>query len=113
VKYKKKKKFSPKLLVWMAMPSKGTSDIYIHKSKLATTSDIYLNECINRRLLPFIDAHHKNNDFVFWPGEATAHIGGVVLNRLEEKSIPIVPKKSNPLNVSQARPIETVWSNLE
>ncbi|CAF1067840.1 unnamed protein product [Rotaria magnacalcarata] len=113
VKYKKKSKFSPKLLVWMAMSSKGVSDIYIHRSKQAVTGDIYLNECINRRLLPFIEEHHKNDNFVFWPDKASAHYAGVVLDRLEEKNIPIVPKQHNPTNVPQARPIETVWSILE
>ena len=32
IKYKKKK-FAPKLLIWMAMSSKGVSNVYIHKSK--------------------------------------------------------------------------------
>ena len=44
VKYKKKKKYAPKLLVWMAMSSKGTSNIYVHTSKQAITSNVYLNE---------------------------------------------------------------------
>lgn len=113
VKYKKKRKFSPKLLVWMAMSSNGVSDIYIHRSKQAVTSEIYLNECINRRLLPFIEEHHKNDDFVFWPDKASAHYAGIVLARLKEKNIPIVLKQNNPPNVPQARPIETVWSILE
>ena len=40
VKYKKKKEYAPKLLVWMGMSSKGTSNIYVHKSKQAITSNI-------------------------------------------------------------------------
>ncbi|CAF4437862.1 unnamed protein product [Rotaria sp. Silwood2] len=113
VKYKKKKKFSPKLLVWMVMLSEGVSDIYVHKSEQAITSNICLNECINKRLLPFIEEHHKNNDFVFWPDKASAHYAGVVLDRLKEKKITIVPKSDNSPNVPQARPIETVWSFLK
>ena len=65
VKYMKKKKYTPKLLVWMTMLSKGTSNMYVHKSKETITSNIYLNECINARLLSFIEQHHRNNNFIF------------------------------------------------
>lgn len=113
VKFKKKKKFSPKILVWMAMSSKGVSNIYVHKSEQAISSRIYLNECINKILLPFIEKHHNNDDYVFWPDKASAHYAGIVLDRLNEKNITFVPKLNNPPNVPQARPIETVWSLLE
>ena len=66
IKYKKKK-FAPKLLIWMAMSSKGVSNVYVHKSKQAITTDIYLNECINKRLLPFIEKHYKRSNYIFWP----------------------------------------------
>ncbi|CAF1136436.1 unnamed protein product [Didymodactylos carnosus] len=89
VKYKKKKKYPPKILICMAMSARGVSDIYVHKSKEAIKSDIYLNECINNRLLPFIEEHHKNNDFVFWPDKASVHYAGVVLDRLKQKNIPV------------------------
>jgi hypothetical protein len=113
VKYKKKKKYSPKILVWMAMSSKGVSDVYVHKSVQAIGEKIYLNECINKRLLPFIEKHHKNDEYVFWPDKASAHYATSVLDRLKEKNVPIVPKLDNPPNVPQARPIEAVWSILE
>ena len=89
VKYKKNKKCAPKLLLWMAMSSKGTSNIYVHKSKQAITSKIYLNECINARLLPFIEQHHRNDNFIFWPDNASAHYGNIVLDRLKEKKCSI------------------------
>ncbi|CAF4016204.1 unnamed protein product [Rotaria magnacalcarata] len=64
LKYKKKK-YSPKTLVWMAISSKGVSNIYVHKSVDAIGEKIYLNECINKRMLPFIEKHHKNDNYVF------------------------------------------------
>ncbi|CAF3275450.1 unnamed protein product [Rotaria sp. Silwood2] len=109
----KKKEFPPKVLVWMAMSSKGVSNIYVHKSLQAIFTSIYLNECINERLLPFIEKYHKTDDYVLWPDKASAHYAGAVLHRLNDKYIPIVPKLDNPPNVPQARPIETVWSVLE
>ena len=112
IKYKKKK-FSPKLLIWMAMSSKGVSNVYVHKSKQAITTDIYLNECIDKRLLPFIEKHYKRNNYIFWPDKASAHYAGVVIERLRTKNINVVTKSNNPPNVLQARPIETLWSLLE
>ena len=112
IKYKKKK-FAPKLLIWMAMSSKGVSNVYVHKSKQAITTDICLNECINKRLLPFIEKHYKRNNYIFWPDKASAHYAGVVIERLRTKNINVVTKSNNPPNVPQARPIETLWSLLE
>ena len=97
----------------MAISSKDTSNIYVHKSKQAITSNIYLNECINARLLPFIEQHHRNDNFTFWPDNASAHYSNIVLDKLEEKSVPFVSRLNNPPNVPQVCPIETVWSILE
>jgi len=65
IKFRKKKKFEPKLMVWMAMSSKGVSNMYVHKSKQAVNEDTYLNECINKRLLPFIEKYHQNGNYLF------------------------------------------------
>lgn len=113
VKFKKRKKYAPKILVWMAMSSKGVSNVYVHKSRQAISTDIYLTECVNKRLLPFVEKYHKNDDYVFWPDKASAHYAGRVICRLQEKNVPVVAKENNPPNVPQARPIETVWSILE
>ncbi|CAF2895685.1 unnamed protein product [Rotaria sp. Silwood2] len=96
VKYKKENEFSSKLLVLMIMPSKGVSDIYVHKSEQVITSDIYLNECINKTLLLFIEEHHKNDDYILSPDKASAYYTGIVLDQLKEKSITIVSKLNNP-----------------
>lgn len=108
IKFRKKKKFEPKIMVWMAMSSKGVSDVYIHKSKQAIRQDTYLNECINKRLLPFIEQYHFNGNYLFWPDLASAHYSKSVQERLNEKNVPFVIRKDNPPNVPQARPIETV-----
>ncbi|CAF3920732.1 unnamed protein product, partial [Rotaria sp. Silwood1] len=49
IKFKQKKKFEPKLMVWMAMSSKGVSDVFIHQSGQAVCQDVYLNKCIVQR----------------------------------------------------------------
>jgi hypothetical protein len=113
VKFRKKTKFEPKIMVWMAMSSRGVSSVYVHKGSQAIGQKVYLEECINKRLLPFIRTHHKNNKYIFWPDKASAHYGGLVTARLNEENVPFVAKDDNPPNVPQARPIESIWSMLE
>lgn len=45
-----------KLMVWLA-----ASAPYVHKNKIAINGKTYLEECIQRRLIPFI----KQNHFTF------------------------------------------------
>ena len=97
----------------MTISSKGTSNIYVHKTKQAITNNNYLSECINARLLSCIEQHHRNDNFIFWPYNASAHYGNIVLDKLKEKNVPFVSRLNKPQNVTQARPIETVWSILE
>ena len=50
-------------MIWMAMSSTGTSDIYVHKSIQAVNQETYLKECIIKRLLPFIAKYHSNGNY--------------------------------------------------
>ena len=95
------------------MSSKDVSNVYVHRSKQTIRQDTYLNQCINKRLLPFIDKCHQNGNYLFWPDLASAHYSKLVQERLNEKNVPFVIRKDNSPNVSQARPIETVWTLLE
>jgi hypothetical protein len=102
-------KYEPKILVWLAISSKGISEPYIHESKNTIGGDVYLNQCIKSKLIPFIDKHHPNDEILFWPDLAKAHYANDVLNFWASESVPIVPKGSNPPNVPQVRPIEDFW----
>ncbi|CAF2108275.1 unnamed protein product, partial [Rotaria magnacalcarata] len=113
IKFQKKRKFEPKIMIWMAMSSKGVSSVYVHKSKQGIRQETYLKECINKRLLPFIEQHHQGGNYLFWPDLTSAHYSKSVQERLNEKNVPFVTREDNPPNVPQARPIETVWSVLE
>ena len=73
VKFKTKMKFEPKLLVWMAVSQKGISSIYVHRSTIAIKQETYLHDCIRKRLFPFINRHHKNDNVLFWPDLASSH----------------------------------------
>ena len=47
-------------MIWMAV-----SDVYVHDSKQGIRQGTYLNECINKRLVPFIDKYHSNGNYLF------------------------------------------------
>ncbi|CAF4550535.1 unnamed protein product [Rotaria socialis] len=87
--------------------------IYIYKTNNAVTGDVYLKQCIQRRLIPFIKTNHLKTKFIFWPDLAKAHYTPQVLRVLEANSIPFVPKEKNPPNVPQVRPIEDLWGILK
>ena len=75
IKFNCQAKFEPKLLVWMAISSKGISRVYVHRSKNAVSTNVYLNECIRKRLIPFIERYHVDDSILFWPDLASAHYG--------------------------------------
>lgn len=105
-------KFPKKYLVWQAMDETGkVSEPYISEGTM--TGEIYLNECLKKRLIPFILKHHEIEDIVFWPDLATCHYANIVKDFLQEKAVDFVQKKDNPPNVPQARGIEKFWAECK
>jgi hypothetical protein len=101
-------------MIWMAMSSKEVSNVYVHESNQVVDQETYLKECIDRRLLLFIEEHLSHGNYLFWPDLARAHYSTVVQERLKEKkNIPFVFRADNPPNVPRARPIETIRALLE
>ena len=110
VKYAGKTKFEPKVLVWLAISSKGISTPVIRpRSAKAINANIYIDQCLPK-LKQFIEKKHTQDEIMFWPDLVSSHCAKKTLNWLTEKNIPCVPKKDNSLNVLQARPIEDFWS---
>jgi transposase len=112
VKYKFMTKFPSKVLVWVAIIDRGFSKPYIHESKNAINTDIYIKKCI-KLLNEFINKYHEDRNIVFWPDLASSHYANATLAELERLNIKVVPKSINPPNVPQLRPIETFWGNLK
>ena len=54
------------MLVWLAISSRGISTPYFVPSGLAVKQNVYLKECIIKRLMPFIKKYHPEGNFVFW-----------------------------------------------
>lgn len=113
VKYKTKAKFEKKLLVWIAISPQGISKPFIAPSGLAVNKETYLKNCIIKRLLPFIEKHHSDSKYVFWPDLALCHYAKSVVQSLKEKNVVFVEKADNPAAVPELRPIEKFWSILK
>ena len=112
VRFAGKKKFPKKVLVWIAISDRGMSKPLFRPSKsVAINSSIYIDECLNKRLLPFIHEYHKDLDYVFWPDLASAHYSMESTTWMNE-NVNYVTKDINPPNVPQARPIENFWGCL-
>lgn len=113
VKFKIKQKFEKKLLVWVAISPRGISSSFIAPSGLAIDQHVYLNECIVKRLIPFINKYHSDNNYVFWPDLASSHYAKSVIAHLKEKNVIFVEKEDNPPCVPELRPIKNLWSILK
>ena len=113
IKYRPRKKFEEKCLVWLAMSAKGISKPFICKSGMAIDQHVYLEQCIQARLVPFIHEHHSKSNYVFWPDLASSHYAETVLDFMIENRVNHVDKVDNPANLPECRPIEDFWSILK
>ena len=110
--HKGKSKFPEKFLIWQALDEMGNvSEAYISKDTM--TAQIYLEECIKKRLIPFILKYHEIDEILFWPDLASSHYAKIVTKYLNEKNVEFVSKEENPPNVPQARGIELFWAECK
>ena len=66
VKFVTKQKFEAKVLVWIAIGPKGLSRPLIRKSGFSINAQTYLDECIRKRLIPYIHSNYAEGSYVFW-----------------------------------------------
>lgn len=105
-------KFPGKVLMWIAISERGMSQPYFAPSKsFSVNKNVYINECLEKRLLPFIRNKHRGVDYIFWPDLARAHTAKDTVEWMK-RNIKFVPIEVNPPNVPQARPIENFWGCL-
>ena len=78
---------------------------------MAVNTDIYINECLQSKLLPFIHKHHADFNYLFWPDLAGAHYSDETVAEMEE-NVCFVENACNLPNLSQAKPIENLWGIL-
>lgn len=95
------------------MSEKGLSKPYFVPSGLSVNQHIYLEECIKKRLIPFIEQYHSDGQYLFWPDLAPSHYANSILDYFQQKNIKYVKKEDNPPNLPECRPIEDFWSILK
>ncbi|RWS18614.1 uncharacterized protein B4U80_08044, partial [Leptotrombidium deliense] len=113
IKFCHVKKFPKKIMVWIAISRRGISTPYFVPDSASMNMKRYSRFCVTNRLSKFINKHHKNSKYVFWPDNASCHYGSVTLQTLEKLNIAYVPKSHNPANVPHLRPIERFWALLK
>ena len=89
------------------------SDPYFVLSGLAIRQDVYLENCIKKHLIPFINKYYLDGGYVFWPDLSSSHCVNSVQNYLKTEKINFVLKQDNLANVPKARPIENFWGNFK
>jgi len=92
---KKKSKFPKKCLVWQATCGCGKrSKCFVTSGTINT--DVYVKECLQKRLLPFI-TQHKGPSF-FWPDLASCHYGKAAKKWYEDNNVELVPRQAIVFN---------------
>ena len=87
--------------------------LFVCPSGLAVNQDLYGEECIRKRLIPFIKKYHSQDEFIFWPDLASSHYAESVCDIYIEERINFVEKYENPANLPECRPIEKFWAILK
>ena len=87
IRYYEKKKFEPKLLVWLAISQEGHSELFFVPSRGDINREVCRQECIMRRLIPFLHEHHAHDNYIFWPDLASSQCDKDPIALLHEENI--------------------------
>ena len=105
----RKRKYEPKLIVWVDLSEKGVSKHYITPSRQVVDKEVYISKCLVK-LKKFINEVRKNDEIVFWADLSSAHYSNKVQDYLKGENIEYVPRDKNPPNVPELHPIEDFWT---
>ena len=95
--------------VWLKKPSFG--ELFAVVAEESTlTCQIYVKECLQKRLLPLI----KSNDSgpVFWRNLASCNYCKLDMKNYEQKDVNFVPKTENPPNCPELRVLKSTGQLL-
>ena len=96
----------------MAIGPKVWSEPLIKESNFAINGRVYLEKCVQKRLIPYIRTHYDDN-YVFWQDNVSAHYAKVVVEHLELEGTHFFTKEDNPANIPEARYVEYLWALLK
>ena len=81
------RKLAKKLLVWQAFfECCERSSCFV--ITITINTEIYIKECLKKRLLPFLRSHTGNP--LFWPDLISCHYSGTTLNWLRKHKVGFV-----------------------
>lgn len=103
-------KYAKKYMVWQAICSCGRKSRAFVTSQ-TMTSNLYVKECLEKRILPFVASH--NVPVKFWPDLASCHYARSTMAWYEAKKVDVIPKDMNPPNCPKLRPIEEYWATVK
>ena len=113
IKYIRKEKFEPKLMVWMAISPRAASPLVIFPTKQNINGEFYREFILRQVVKPFVDCHYPDGNYLFWPDLAPGHTASETVDLLHELDINFIEEDFNPPNSPQLRPIERFWSHLK
>ena len=78
-KVQPKAKFFNKSLIWQAMDENGNvSEPFVSEGTIS--AEVYLKECIQAQLIPFIGKYYDRSEVLFWSDMASAHYADKVIS---------------------------------
>ena len=70
----------------IAISERGMSKTLFRSSKSTDIcSNVYIQECMEKRLLPFIEKYHNDYNYLFWPDLASAHRSAKTISSIYKK----------------------------
>ncbi len=100
------------MLIWQAIHQFGnTSEPYISEGTI--NAKINLEECLNKRLIPFLEEYHKKRKILIWPDLATCYYRQDVIQWMNRQNFKFAKRNENAPNVPQVKPIERYWAEFK
>ena len=112
VRFMTKAKYPEKLLVCITIRKMDLWTIF-NPQKKVRWQEVCIWRTVEQRLVPFLEEHHADGDYFFWPDLACCHYAYETQDLFNKLEIPFIPCESNPPNSPQLRPIERFWGILE
>jgi hypothetical protein len=82
-----------------------------HFSEGTTNGKINLEECLKKRLIPFLEGYHKKRKILVWPDLATFRYRQDVIQWMNRQNFEFVKRDENAPNVPQVRPLRDIGLN--
>ena len=91
VRFAGKEIYQNKVIVWVTISDRISKPSFRPSKSEAVHLNIYINEYLEKRLLPFIREHHPYSNFIFWPDLGGCHYSKQAVAWMDE-NVKFVPK---------------------